>query len=320
MRGIFFVVVVALTVVMAAIGVAAAPPTRPVSVPALIVGSLPPQSFVVGGIVRFSKSAGLAFRVATDSRRQLCVLYDSADGTPLFLSDGGQTLVYDLANARVVRLPNSRANVRVNWDAAEQLPLRFNFGVAYQTNPEKLSEDNAWFRIDQFVDASGAALKRLAASKNTELFAAERQSGSIESLQRSARNASWFRFTSLNKDQNFYRLELEATSIGQRPPESALAFPDVKRLGQDVAITDLDQQVLPAFLVFLRDGRVWIVKLALSAGPEMHELGEKAMPGANWDELRRRDAEFGEQYRAALARQGIRFPLYKAIADTQPSH
>lgn len=319
MRGIFFVVVVAL-VVTAATRVAAAPPTRPVSLPALIVGSLPPQSFVVAGIVRLSKSASLAFRVATDGRRQLCVLYDPADGTPLFLSDGGQTLVYDLANARVVRLPNSRANVRVDWDATEQLPLRFSFGVAYPTNPEKLSEDNAWFRIDRFVDASGAALKRLAAPKNTELFAAERQNGSIESLQRNPRDASWFRFTSLDKDQDFYRLELEATSIGQRPPESALAFPDVNRLAQDVAVTDLDQQVLPAFLVFLREGRVWMAKLALSAWPEMRELGEKAMPGANWDELRRRDAEFGEQYRAALARQGIRFPLYKANAVTRPSH
>jgi hypothetical protein len=89
----------------------AAAGAQPVA-PALVARSSPP--FAVTGLVRFTHSAGVAFRVATDGKRQLCTLYDPSDGTALFLSDGQQTLVYDLPCSRTVRVPNSRGYVRLD--------------------------------------------------------------------------------------------------------------------------------------------------------------------------------------------------------------
>src|SRR3954452_4816610 len=95
----------------------AAADAKPPEVPALIVGAKPPmpQSFVVEGFSRSGADRGLGFRVATDAKRQICVLYDAADGTPLFLSDGEQTLIYDLVENRILQIPICRGNVRVDW-------------------------------------------------------------------------------------------------------------------------------------------------------------------------------------------------------------
>src|SRR5438477_5855687 len=59
------------------------PSTRP-TIPALTAGAAEPKSFVVDGRFRLSPEGGVAFRFASDEKRQLCVLFDPADGTPIF--------------------------------------------------------------------------------------------------------------------------------------------------------------------------------------------------------------------------------------------
>jgi hypothetical protein len=161
------------------------------------------------------------------------------------------------------------------------------------------------------------ALKHVGKQENSELFVAERNGGSVESLQVPRGNASWFRFTSMSGGESFHRLELNATKIDEQLPETALAFPDPKRLPEDVHLTDLDQQTLPTFLVFVRDGRAWVAKMALAVGPEMRDPAEKVMPNADWAELRKRDATFGAAYRKALAEQGVELRTYPKAATTQ---
>jgi hypothetical protein len=296
---------------------AGAPAAKP-TVPALVVGTPPPKSFVARGIFRFSAAGGVAFHVATEGGRQVCAVYDPADGTPLLLSDGQQTLVYDLANSRIVRVPTSRGNVRIDWDRGKEKPLSFGFAVGYKSNPEKLPEANAWFRIDRFVDAA-PALKHLGKKDKSELFAAERNGGSVEALQVEPGDPSWFRFTSLTSGEPFYKLELDATRIDQPLPDGALAFPDPKRLPQGLHLTDLDALTLPGFLLSLRDGRAWMAKLALCAGPVVREPAEKLMPNTDWDALRKRDATFGAAYRKELAEQGVELPTYPPPPATKPA-
>jgi hypothetical protein len=299
---------------MPALAVRAAEPsaTRP-TVPALIVGTPPPKSFVVNGIIRFSPTGGMAFHVATDGVRQVCAAYDPADGTPLFLSDGWQTLVYDLANSRVVRVSASRGNVRVDWERGKEKPLSFNFSVDFKSKPEKLEEANAWFRIDRFVEGT-TALKYVGKRGRWEVFAAERGDGGIESLWVEPGDPSEFRFTSTAGGASFHRLELNATKIDEPVPDAALAFPDPNRLPSDVNLTDLDEQALATFL---RDGRAWMVKMTLAAGPEGRNDAERVMPDVDWDALQARDATFGAAYRKALEEQGVKLPTYPSGAATK---
>ena len=90
---------------------------KPPAIPPLVVGAPPPapQSFVVSGFVRYSAEKGLGFQIGVDGKRERCVLYDASDGTPLFISDGHETLIYDLAENRILRVPTCRGNVRVDW-------------------------------------------------------------------------------------------------------------------------------------------------------------------------------------------------------------
>lgn len=316
MRGHILAVLAVLLPVLAIF--AGEPPAPRPTVPALVVGTLPPKSFVVNGMVRSSVTGGMAFYVATDGVRQVCAVYDPSDGTPLFLSDGRQTLVYDLANSRVVRVPTSRGNVRVDWEPGKEKPLSFGFAVSVKSTAEQLEKENAWFRIDRFI-AHTPALKHLGEDGRWELFAAERAGGSIESLQVQPGDPSQFRFASTGRGESFHRLELHATKIGGPLPDDALAFPDPKRLPKEVNLTDLNEQTLPTFLAFLRDGRAWMAKMALAAGPDGRKDLEQVMPGADWEAMRARDAKFGAVFRTALAEQGVKLQTYANSAATKPT-
>jgi hypothetical protein len=299
--------------------VAAGPPAAKPTVPALTAGARPPNSFEVTGIFRFSPSGGLAFRVAGDGARQLCAVYDPGDGTPLFLSDGRETLVYDLANDRVVRVPTSRGFVRVDGEPGAAKPLSFSIGVECKSDPEKLDEANSWFRVDRFA-AGTPGLEHRGRRGDWEVFAARRADGTVDSLQTRPGDATRFRFTSTAGagggggggagEASFDRLEVEAARIGEPLPAAALAFPDPKRLPPDVHLTDLAQQPLPAFLGDLRGGRAWLAKMVLAAGPDKLVDARKEMPEADWDALRARDARLGAAYRKALAEQGVVLPTY----------
>jgi hypothetical protein len=65
------------------------------TIPALSSDAARP--FVVDGVCRLTAADGFGFHVASDGTKQLCAVFDPHDGTPLYLSDGKQTLLYDLS-------------------------------------------------------------------------------------------------------------------------------------------------------------------------------------------------------------------------------
>jgi hypothetical protein len=293
----------------------AAPATRP-SVPALIVGGdALPRSFLVEGILR-SQSGGLAFQVATDGRRERTAVYDPADGTPLFLSDGQQTLVYDVAKNRVVRVAVSRGNVRVDWFAEKEKPLNFAWGVQFSSSATRLADHNSYFRIDKLVASPRGAMVRETIGADVERFVVVRGE-QTDAVTLKHGDASWFGFKS-GYEQTSETLELTASHINQPVPESALAFPDVERMPAETRVTELEESALPLFLVFLRDGRAFMAKMVLAGGPISAKEAEQFMPGVNWDELRERDRTFGAAYRTALAEQGVRLKTFPRLAS-QPT-
>jgi len=296
----------------------AAPPATAPVIPALIAGSSDSPSFVADGILRFTDGA-LAFHVASDGKKQFCAVFDPADGTPIFLSDGDQVLVYDLTNSRIVRVPQTCGYILIDWNASDSKPLNFSFG-AQNATPNQLKKWSSKIRVDRFVSASAKSLRRLDTVPDVLLFAAERPDGNIEAIQQPAAGADSFRFTSLKKGDDHYMLELQVANIGASLPAQALAYPDLPALRRDVAVTDLDDQLLPAFIVLLRDGRAWMAKFGLAAGPELQKKGDQLLNNPDWDDLRRRDKDLGPRYRAALAQQGIVLRPLNAPASTQSAH
>jgi hypothetical protein len=294
---------------------------KPPAVPPLIVGAAPPapQSFVATGFVRYSAEKGLGFHVATDGKRERCVLYDAADGTPLFISDGRQTLIYDLAENRILRVPTCRGNVRVDWDPKAPKPLSFNFKFDFKTDPKKLEESNAWIRLDRFVEASAAELKRVETPAGAGVWAAERRGGAIESVQADPADPSWFSFRSLANGKDFYALEVHATGIGRPTAAESVAFPDVEKFGRDVPVEPFDLKAKPALFDTFTSGRCFTPKLAL-AGEDPATAIKRIFPKVDVDALREQDARFSAHYRAALAAQGVTFPTLKsANATTRPA-
>jgi hypothetical protein len=313
-RGVITVLLL-LAISVASVHAADAPAAKP-AVPALLIGDTPPRTFIVRGITRFTATEGFAYYIASDGKRQVCALYDPADGTPIFLSDGQQSLIYDLANDRIVRLPSSRGYIRVEWNAQSDKPLGFSLGVDYRTDPAKLPESNSRFRIDQFVAAT-PAFERSRDQDNAERFAAERKGKYVEAVKLRAGDHA-FSFTSTSKGESYASLELHATNIGQPLPEGALAFPDLTRLKQQIRVQDIDEQMLPTFVVMLRDGRAWMAKMALAGGEVIRGSARKLMPTVDWDALRKRDAALGAAYRKALAEQGIDLAAEAKPISTPP--
>jgi hypothetical protein len=307
-----------ITIALSALARTDGPEAKPPAVPALIVGAAPPapQSFVVTGFVRYSKEKGLGFHVASDGKRERCVLYDASDGTPMFISNGHETLLYDLAENRILQVPTCRGNMRVDWDAKAAKPLSFNFNFDFKSDPKKLEASKAWFRIDRFIESPIGELKRVDAPAGTVIWAAERKG--IESVQVDPADPSWFSFRSLTEGKDFYGLELHATGIGRPAPEAALAFPDVEKFGRDVPVEPFDLKAKPALIDTFMSGRCFTPKLAL-ASEKPDTTIKKIFPKIDIDALREQDARFSARYRAALTAQGMTFPTLKsAEATTRP--
>ena len=318
MRCCHFIAIL-LTVAATALGGDPSPATgpTPLSIPPLVIAGEQSRSFVVSGLFRPRQDGVIGFRVAAQGDRQVCVLFDAADGTPMLLCNEHESLVYDLANSRIVRVPRSRVYVRVDWESEKAKPLTFTWGIHTTTKVEELKKSDSFFRIDRFVSASGKSLRRLDALPGVLLFAAERAGGHVESIQQSQTEPS-FRFTSHQRQEADYALELEAAHIGDDPPD-ALTFPDMRKLGAQIAITDLDDQMLPVFVVMLQDGRAWLAKFGLAGGTMMREAAERASGKVDWEALRKRDDALGKRYRDALAKQGLVLRPLNADPATQPA-
>jgi hypothetical protein len=294
---------------------AAALPSLP-EIPALVLDSPPPNSFVVDGVFRFSPRRELGFHVATDGNKQVCVVYDRSDGTPLFFCDGARTLVYDLANGRIALAPGSRTCVRVQWEAGAARPLSVEASVHAADDPADLKNFRSWFQLNRFVDASRPVLHRVETKDGTATFAAQREDA-VESIQVVPGRTDWFRFSSLNRARRYYELELTVHHVDQRVPAEALAFPDVAQLARDVEVQTVDKAALPDALTLAPGVTTLVGKVSLVDDPRAVEGDAPKLPDGVKGELRNTDARLGPPYRAALARQGIRFP--SRAAENNPS-
>jgi hypothetical protein len=279
-----------------------------------------PPSFVVDGTFRFSPDHGIGFRVVRLGTRELYIISDAADGTPIALSDGHQMLLYDVVGGQVVRAPVGQACVRVDWDRKNSdKPLGFAIEFPMSSNPDKLNVLTSWFRVDRFVEAVGGELRKLDSPAGTQLFALERPK-SIQTIQTRADDPNWFRFRSLDKDGQFYRLDLQASRIGQEIPGGWLKFPDLMELAGTVKVKKFEPgSVIGGTLTHLHNSRAVTIKLAMRGNPELRKQVNTWLLNPDWDELQKRDQAFGAKYRAALEAQGFDCKPVDPPAASRPS-
>lgn len=273
-------------------------PARPV-VPPLVVGGEQPRSFIISGAMRSAGTAGIGFHIATDGQRELTAVYDLTDGTPLYLSDGSQTLVYDVANSRLVRVPTSRGGLKMDWNADAPKPLSFHMGIHYSSNPDKLDEDRPGIRLDRFV-------------RDTEQFMVDSTNGivryrtiggdSTRRIEQDPSDPSWFRFGSRSAGAPYDHLLLEARLIDRPIPNSSLVFPKFDALPDSLRPVDAAGGA-PAAVSRLSRNDGWILKMVLNSGSDGDV--QRLVPDADIKALRERDAVFGSALRSALAEQGL---------------
>jgi hypothetical protein len=299
---------------------AAAEP-RPVAnlqVPALVVGdgapAEAPKSFVVDGVMRASPAMRLAYSVATDGTAHRCALIDLADGTPLFISDGSQTLAYDLAGNRIVLLRKARGSVGVDWEHGAAKPASFGFAVEPADQPIR---QPLAFRIDRFLDDRRDTLVARQSRGFTVYGSARREAKAAEGLTVDPANPpTWFEFQSRRAADPDVALQVKGSRIGMAIPPEALAFPDIDKLAAAGVTVATLQPADAAADKLVGTGTGWFAKFAANSDdPRMRAEAAKLLPpNPDWTDLARRDAELGKQYREALAKQGIRFAMPKAPA------
>lgn len=284
-------------------------PSRPV-IPSLIVGEPdPPLAFVVKGYVRMSDDGALGFSVATDGRRQRCAVIDAVDGTPIYLFDGERTLLYDLPNARIIVMHGQLLGVQFDWRVGEAKPLAFSFtadfGRAHQgERPADVRRSS--FRIDQLAESRPPDDASEIDDAGRRLYA-YRRPDAVETIAQRDDDPSAFTFTSRFADAVHDHMRLSATHIGAVVPESALAFPDLERLGDAVTVVEVKGDRLPEVARAMQGNIVVFTKLALRGEDSLRKEIDRVAAGLDWNKLLEQDEAFGSRYRAALGEQGITF-------------
>ena len=294
--------IILITILLSSFADAADAPATPPTVPALLTSKDGTVNFTIDGVIRMTPNAGWAFHVARDGERQVCAIIDVNDGTPIYLSDGSQTLIYDIVKERVVLLPHSRAYMEVLWKSKDPKPVTVSVGVMIKSNPAELAKVGSTIHVDDFL--ATADLHEVPGDGKSKLLIAKRGEDKYEGAELSPAGENWFRFISAKSTEK-YQSAVMLAKYDQPVPEEAVRFPDLAKLREDLKIADLDGEGLKATLAALKSGQSLAAKIALGADADARKTVGSMLPPSDWGKMAEADRRLGGDYRAALAKQGI---------------
>jgi hypothetical protein len=156
--------------------------------------------------------------------------------------------------------------------------------------------------IDQLIGLNADKLKKEPGENETTLYSATLEKGSVLSLRKSPKDASWFHCTLTDEDGNL--LEFKAWYIGRSVPDAFLRFPDTTQLSRDITLSEAKP---PDESANCLDPLTSMFKLMIAMGADITQADHPEVKKWNWDQLLAQDAVLGARYRAALAKQGIHF-------------
>lgn len=298
---------IATLVGLAAYG-AEGPSTRPAfpSIPELRASANASLSFMA----KMSTAAemGVGFEVAFEPGRERCVVFDVADGTPLFISNGDQVLIYDLFDNRIVLLPHARGFVHFIWDVQRKKPIMMTFGVQTATKNLRNESNDTSLMLRNPEVMPDAPIEVFAGPDGSTIWSVQVELDYFALFQAFTRDPTRFNFcSSEQRDRPGDRERLELSLIGKPIPEEHLRFPDVEALRKSVEIIELDTASALKLVLFLGKNRAWFLKFGLAVGQAERDSMGLVFPDVNWEELAQHDRILGTAYRAALAEQGFSF-------------
>lgn len=280
------------------------------SIPALVVGAEYPKSFMAHGRLFTDNGKGLAFQITADGKKQRCIFYDPKDGTPIFISDGEQVLIYDLENTRLVRWKGGVGKIWLDWNVSDGKQFNLDGQILRSDAPIEQKDFQSGIALDKLVFTNEKKIMKQSGVNGVSRFIFQHEDRTI-TIEKSSGDKSWFQFTATEGDTRV--LELEVRYIGTSLPTGALILPNMAELAKSITVVEIDNTTAESRIPQFFTGRVLVPKLGLALGSEK----EEALKEFDWNKLRTRDTKLGAQYRDALTKQGIRFTGVKQTLKPQ---
>jgi len=281
------------------------------SVPILKVGDPAQTSFLVEGFIANDEKRGFAFRIATDGKQHLFTLADAADGVPFFISNGDESLIYDLAQEQILFVPESCFGFHLRFDRTEET---FAFKLTAVTDKAEDKRRECLPKID-FQHLPEIATERDKSVSKTGMITYEIKQASKkrDRLVLHPEQRDWFCYSDYNPDSEEPVVLVKATCINQKIPGALLRFPDSQKFSEKISWNE-DLVTKNANLnEFLKKQRFWMTKMMVAMGAEDNENWKILLPNISSDELLERDKKLGAIYLQELKAQ--QFEPLKKPAD-----
>ncbi len=271
-------------------------------------------SFVVESYVIDPNKRGLAYRVATDGQKHLFSIFDAVDNVPIFISNGDETLIYDLAQDQVTLVPKSCFGFHLRY-LPEEKAFYFNFRGGASKDADKLLECLPKIEFQTFEEAKD--LVRGQTKQDHVQLMTKRENKKLDLLEFDRKKRDWFRYTCTGPDDEEPQLVVRASRIGEKIPPELLQFPDPKkfsdklrwnedRITENEGASDFASKILLKY-------RLWFAKGIIAMGGEKEEQVRMLLPNITAAELLERDKKLGAVYLRELEAQ--KFPKLTPLAE-----
>lgn len=268
-------------------------------VPALNVGDAAKTSFVVEGFLLDKNKRGVALRVATDGQQHLFCLADATDNVPIFISDGVEGLLYDLAQEQILRVPNSCFGFQLSFDPEEP---SFRFRLSCLVSKDEAKRRKCLPNIDfaRFQETK-QNFERSVSETGEITFTVKRANQKIDRLDYDPKQPSCFRYTMFEPGQDRPGILIRASHLGEKIPPELLLMPDPRNFGKKLPWHQEEfTETEDAQAFFHNKYRYWLTKFTIAMTAEDDETLNGLIPNLSRDELRQRDKQLGESYLGEL--------------------
>jgi hypothetical protein len=286
---------------------------QPAGIPALRVAE-GKTSFVVESYMVDAQQRGLAMRVATDGQKHLFSIFDAADNVPIFISNGDESLIYDLAQDQITFLPKSCFGFHLSY-LPEEKSFSFQLSCQATKNAEKRQACLPKIEFQKFEESPDAV--RDAPNKDRVKLTIKRDNKKLDFLEFHRHERDWFCYTGYEPDDATPQLVVRASLIGKKIPPELLQFPDPQKFSDQVRwnedrLTETEGAGEFAGKIVFKY-RLWFTKAIIAMNGEKEEQLRLLLPNMTSEELLKRDKKLGLAYLRELEAQ--KFPPPRALVE-----